>query len=279
MPRYTKLATVNQTGRRKIKLKDFSIDVDYDKSPPEIKSESLILNLPEGVHDDSILIIDAFHKDTYQEFHLGTAANFELPEDLAIDQIGHNNVRFQLRVVSPDPTVPGMLSWRSAEISRSPLKEKKHKTSESTFQLLQVEGVSLAKGVPTEIDFPSHGNLQRSVIIKVNIDEGYLLHRHMEEPDPQVLALVIPPCIHAIVERLAHDASNETFDPVAAVTADSQWQEMWNALLKGWTTKGVQDIDLTDGEEVSDWASKAVSHWATMSGNPAKSANRMLGGY
>ena len=101
----------------------------------------------------------------------------------------------------------------------------------------------------------------------------------MEEPDPQVLALVIPPCIHAIVERLAHDASNETFDPVAAVTADSQWQEMWNALLKGWTTKGVQDIDLTDGEEVSDWASKAVSHWATMSGNPAKSANRMLGGY
>ena len=275
MPRLSKIGRVNQTGRRKLLQRDFHIDVDWSLSPPKIDRSAFEFNPPHQVSADNMVIIEAYHKDKYVQFDLGKVGSWSLPSDISLEEFGLDTIHFEVRVI--DLETPGILSWKSAKITRTPPKLIERPSSRDSHFLLEVEYAKLAKGVPMNVRFPE-GETQDPVNLEVNSEECSVLADALLEPSPQPHAMLIPTVLHTIVQRLVIDANAKNFDPEQEIHSASQWQNMWNGLFKSWTGKGLEDLDYDDASELSEYISEIIAYWATLSGNPAKSVSRLLGG-
>ena len=127
------------------------------------------------------------------------------------------------------------------------------------------------------VSFPE-GETQDPVKLEVNVEECSILADALIEPSPQPHAMLIPTVLHTIVQRLVIDANAKNFEPEQEIHSASQWQNMWNGLFKSWTGQGLEDLDYDDASELSEYISEIIAYWATLSGNPAKSVSRLLGG-
>ena len=276
MPRLSKIGRVNQTGRRKLLQRDFHIGVDWSVSPPKIDQSAFRFNPPDKVSADNRVIIEAYKKDKYVQFDLGNVGSWSLPSDISLEEFGRDTIHFEVRVI--DPGNPGVLSWKSAKITATPPKLIERPSSKDSRFLLDVVYSKLAKGVPMNVGFPE-GETQDPVKLEINLEECSILADALIEPNPQPHAMLIPTVLHIIVQRLVIDANAKTFEPEQEIHSASQWQNMWNGLFKSWTGKGLEDLDYDDASELSEYIEKIIAYWATLSGNPAKSVSRLLGGY
>ncbi|MDC0256187.1 hypothetical protein OAJ99_00535 [Candidatus Poseidoniales archaeon] len=275
MPRLSKIGRVNQTGRRKLLQRDFHIGVDWSVSPPKIDQSAFRFNPPDKVSADNRVIIEAYRKDKYVQFDLGNVGSWSLPSDISLEEFGRDTIHFEVRVI--DPGNPGILSWKSAKITATPPKLIERPSSKDSRFLLNVVHSKLAKGVPMNVGFPE-GETQDPVKLEINLEECSILADALIEPNPQPHAMLIPTVLHIIVQRLVIDANAKTFEPEQEIHSASQWQNMWNGLFKSWTGKGLEDVDYDDASELSEYISEIIAYWATLSGNPAKSVSRLLGG-
>ncbi len=275
MPRKVKKGAVNLTGRERIKRSAFKLKIDWSGDQPKINRDSFRLDTSDSWPSGCRIFIDATHQRNYQRFDLGTKAKLSLPEDLDLDQIGHNPITLHIRVAHPEDR--SILIARSAPLRLIPDKEKPKDTTQDSRQLLQTVNRDLEAGIPTDIEFPT--SVGGPIKILVNT-ECISLHYALEEEIPQYMAYIIPPYLQTIILRLVSELLKGNFDPKDPGNhADSAWQNQWNHLLSSWAGRGLQDIDYNDDSEVKDWIDDVLRHWSIVSGNPALDINRSMGGY
>ena len=271
----SKKGIINLTGRTKILSKDIKIEVDWSGKYPKIISDTFSLELPSEISSESRVFIDVTQTYNYQSFDLGTKADIRLPEDLLLDKFRHDKIIFLIRVTNP--LNPGLLSSRSAPYPVKPPSDKPPRKGE-TFSLLRFERIDLDQGVPMRIDFPSITGSSNPVTIQINKRECDELYLTLDEQEQVYHALILPPHLVIIIERLAFDVSRGIFDPSERVSKNSSWQSHWNYLFSNWTGKGLVDLDTEDPTEISLWRDDIISHWSLIVGNPAKRISRHLGG-
>jgi len=275
LSKLSKKGIVNLTGRTKILRKDFNIEVDWSGECPEIISDTFSLELPLEISSESRVFIDATQKYNYQSFDLGTKANIRLPEDISMNKFGHDKISFFIRVTNP--LYSGLLSAKSAPYPIKPPSDKPPRKGE-TFSLLSFERIDLAPGVPMKINFPSITGSSDPITIQVNKKECDELYLTLDEQEQVYHALILPPHLAIIVERLAFDVSRDIFNPSERVSKNSSWQSHWNYLFANWTGKGLADLDTEDPAEISLWGDEIILRWSLQFGNPAKRISRHLGG-
>lgn len=277
MPKRNRKGNVNLTGRRRLNRKLFKLKVDWEK----MEISTLDLNLgslmagKDGIPANSPVSLTARFRDVWEEFDLGVVGALDIPSEMSLKKFGSNPITFQFRLRSAKVGEEGILNVRSAKFSHSKPQGGTIKLKVDEYHLLHFEIVTFStKGVPLEIQFPT--NPQGTVSIRVNQQECPQLFEALDEGIGAYWGLVVVPYLSTIVERLASDANRGAFEPTETPDENSEWQCMMNAVFKDWVGHGVQDIDIEDGEEVSEWARKVSSHFCRLIGNPALAANTLV---
>ncbi|MAU85247.1 MAG: hypothetical protein CMA21_01400 [Euryarchaeota archaeon] len=280
MPINSKYGKVNFTGRTRIDRSRFKLKVLWGEEyvrhkgyMPVIERESFWLDLPEDYPPETKVFLDVTHQNNYQHFDLGTKGDLRLPDSLVLDEIGQNQATFEIRAIDPSN---GMLIGRSSPYPVRPPKDKPNSKKRETFQLLRYSPADLDRGIPMMIEFPKITGSNDAIKILINRSECESLWYALEENEPVPKAFILPGYLSCIAERLVSDYLAEAFDPEEEATRNSSWQTHWNHLFRGWTGRGVGQIDVGDPVDIQEWVKDIIYHWGILSGHPAKVIQRHI---
>lgn len=231
---------INHTGRRKIKRSEVQITLnEHPQAPPSFDAS---FRLDTGkLPGDATLFVEAYHKNTSQRFHFGTAGSPIPPEDRTLDQLDLSGpILFRVKVVDNSERIGRLVA------SADRLRPEEDEEEESRASLMTFKSTDLGD-LTWKMSFIPDSKPVLCINNRIPEAKGQLMN------NPLFQGLILPAALRETLLFIFLNIAEEDAD-------EDSWHKAWIDFASFIAPEDKPETD--DPFELNDWIDGVVTEFS-----------------
>ena len=231
---------INHTGRRKIKHSEVQITLNEHPNTPPTFDASFSLDSSK-LPGDAALYIEAYHKNTSQRFHFGTAGSPIPPENRTLDQLDLSGpILFRVKVVDDSDKIGRLVA------SAERLRPKEDEEEESRASLMTFKSTDLGD-LTWKMSFLPDNKPVLCINSRIPEAKGQLMN------NPVFQGLILPAALRETLMFIFLNIAEEDAD-------EDSWHKPWMDFANFIAPEDKPDS--ADPFELNDWIDDVITEFS-----------------